>query len=206
MAFWNSTKLPTLPNHQQLTATEQRDILSELKLAKNDIKSLQNNLKSAPGGTGLLNRNNRLSLGKMQQIIKQYDPKLAQQLKYGFEAYHNKVQKNLDEKMAKNLEYSRLEQNIKKTRTYDQKRERSNEYMKEHLEQEKLKGLDGPVERIDKYGKYHALKQGSTSAIRVKKDQTDNNINHQWADKKNQQTVSIDDIKEQVKNLPDLPI
>lgn len=211
MAFWNSTKLPTLPNARHLTASQQHSILGEAKLNKNEINQLKKTLKSAKNGNSLLNGNKRISLGKMQEIIKQHDPKLALKLKSGFNSYSKQVQEKLDAVADKNVEHSLISDNIKKTRKYDIKRQRGKEYMKEKLAQQKLKGIDPNAEKehTDKHGKYHTLNRPDTSIGNAKR-------NNSWAAKSNssetsaqggkRQTKTIEELKEEAKNLPDLPI
>ncbi len=209
MAFWNSTKLPTPPNAGHLTASQQRSILSEAKLNKNQINQLKKTLKSAKDGNNLLNRNKRISLGKMQEIIKQYDPKLAQKLKQGFDKYNKQVQKKLNQVADKNVEHSLIAENIKKTRKYDIKRERSLEYMKEKLAKQKLKGIDPNAEKEhkDKYGKYHALDRPTTSISNIKPQNSWTTIAHSaQKSAQKQPTKTMEELREEVKNLPDLPI
>ncbi|MCP4355223.1 MAG: hypothetical protein GY793_06250 [Proteobacteria bacterium] len=173
---------------------------------KKDIKNLQSTLKSAEGGHNLLNRTHRISLKKMEEIIKQNDPKLALKLKTGYTNYHKKVKSDLDEIAKTNLKHSRLEKNIKKTRKYDTKHERSVEYMKERLSEQKTKGLsssNSEAEHTDKHGKYHILDRATTSARRPNKWEQDSDAK---IDKSKQKSVSIDELKESAKNLPDLPI
>ena len=207
MAFWNSTKTPSLPNHQKLTATEQSRILGGLKMNKKEIKNLQDTLKSAKGGNNLLNRTHRISLDKMKEIIKQHDPKLALKLKTGYANYHEEVETKLNEIADANLKHSRLEENIKKTRKHDRKHDRSVEYMKERLADQKLKGLGSSneeAEHTDRHGKYHILERARTSA------NVDNKLQEKDKDhiknESEQKSVSIDELKEKAKNLPDLPI
>ena len=104
-----------------------------------------------------------------------------------------------------------ISENIKKTRKYDIKRQRGAEYMKEKLAKQKLKGIDPHTEKeyTDKYGKYHILDHPKTSIANIKQNNSwsrKTNSNETSAQGKKRQTKTIEELREQAKNLPDLPI
>ncbi|MGB0757739.1 MAG: hypothetical protein ACPGO5_04770 [Patescibacteria group bacterium] len=212
--FWQSSEPPKIPLKKHLTSTEQHEIFRALKMDNKDIKSLKKAMKSKPQGQFLLNRGKQLSLGEMEDLVHQHDPKLAKKLKTGFSQYEKNVKQAWEERAATDASYNDIKSNIKRTRKFDIKRERSKEYMKERLQEEKMRGLDpdAPKEHKDRHGKYHTLDKPTTSAkasqrsnswskYKEKGDETETS-----AQGKMRETKTIDEIKEKAKNLPELPI
>lgn len=105
MAFWKQDKPIPIKNKQQLTASQQKNILKSAKLSDKDIQQLK---KISPDKS-LLNPNRRISLNKMRDVIKKTgDKKLAQKINKAFSEYQKQAEKYVDEFCQEQYEIDKI--------------------------------------------------------------------------------------------------
>ena len=208
MGFWK-TPDPTPLNPHRLTASDQKKILGELNLDKKEIQELKKSIyATTKGGHGLLNSGRRMSFDAMKEIIKAHDPKLAQELREGFEKYQKKAEEFAEEHDTGLTKESKLKANIKRTRAFDLKRERSKEYLEEMLAEKKKAAMD--KERKEGRSEYHTLKAPTVSANKWARDSSGSTTSAGKRDHEvsagKPKTKDFRELQEEAHNLPDLPI
>lgn len=211
MSFWQSSKPPSMPNKQQLSASEQRAVFGKLKLDTKEVNSIKKALANNKGGNQFLNPNARISLGKMHSIVRQYDQKLANKLEKGFEEYHKEVQSIHEERAQQMQEKSTIKANIARAREFDESDNRKKD-IKLELAKAKTRGLDknAAQEHTDRHGKYHTLNKPTVSARAHdrkntwQKQQAPTTVVSAY--NKRSETKTFEDLKKESKNLPELPI
>ncbi len=109
MAFWKQNKPIPITNKQQLTASQQKNILKSAKLSSKDIQELK---KTTPDKS-LLNPGRRISLNKMKQAIKKSGkPKLADKINKAFSDYQKQAEEYVEKFCQEQYEASKIKGQI----------------------------------------------------------------------------------------------
>lgn len=109
MAFWKQNKPIPITNKQQLTASQQKNILKTAKLSSKDIKEL----KKITPDKSLLNPERRISLNKMKQAIKKAgNQKLAEKINKAFSDYQKQAEEYVEKFCQEQYEANKIKEQI----------------------------------------------------------------------------------------------